>query len=150
MLEELLRDTQREAWIGSYHVLGAKSVLQTALERARAGVRLRILVETIAEGERSLSHVKALGPELVEVCELYEWPIEQRLEFSGGVPWVTLHAKATVCDSRELFVSSANLTSRAMDRSMELGLHVSGGDAQRHVAEHFDALAAAGETRRLT
>lgn len=54
----------------------------------------------------------------------------------------SLHAKCAVADHDVAFVTSANLTSHALDRNMELGLLVSGGGAPTRLADHLDGLVA--------
>jgi phosphatidylserine/phosphatidylglycerophosphate/cardiolipin synthase-like enzyme len=56
--------------------------------------------------------------------------------FAGG----RVHAKCAVADEKVCFVSSANLTSYAMERNMEAGVLVTGGDVPRDLQRHFEAL----------
>ncbi|MDA8379927.1 MAG: phospholipase D-like domain-containing protein [Actinomycetota bacterium] len=56
----------------------------------------------------------------------------------------SLHAKGAIADDRLAFVTSANLTEYALDRNIELGLLVRGGEVPRQLARHFDRLVATG------
>ena len=56
----------------------------------------------------------------------------------------SLHAKCAVADRDVVFVTSANLTSHALDRNMELGVLITGGDAPKHLAAHLDGLITTG------
>ena len=78
----------------------------------------------------------------------YVWPAELRVSQGGG--HASMHAKCAVADRRTAFVTSANLTGAAMTDNMELGLVVRGGDVPKRIANHFDALIAAGILRLLS
>jgi phosphatidylserine/phosphatidylglycerophosphate/cardiolipin synthase-like enzyme len=54
-----------------------------------------------------------------------------------------LHAKVLVADRGDALVTSANLTSYAMDRNMEMGARIIGQPAA-DIARHFDLLEAYG------
>jgi phosphatidylserine/phosphatidylglycerophosphate/cardiolipin synthase-like enzyme len=60
-----------------------------------------------------------------------------------------MHVKAVVVDGRVALVTSANLTGHALERNMELGLVVRGGAAPKRLADHFQALTAAGNLTRV-
>lgn len=56
----------------------------------------------------------------------------------------SLHAKCAVVDHGVAFITSANLTSHALDRNMELGVLITGGDTPKRLAEHLDGLITTG------
>ncbi|MCK6475942.1 MAG: DISARM system phospholipase D-like protein DrmC [Phycisphaerales bacterium] len=58
-------------------------------------------------------------------------------------PHLKLHAKVLVADRRDALVTSANLTSQAMDRNIEMGVRVGQSHAEL-IADHFRRLEAAG------
>jgi phosphatidylserine/phosphatidylglycerophosphate/cardiolipin synthase-like enzyme len=60
-----------------------------------------------------------------------------------GDQHLKLHAKVLVADRRDALVTSANLTSYAMDRNMEMGVRIVGHPAI-DIARHFDLLEAHG------
>jgi phosphatidylserine/phosphatidylglycerophosphate/cardiolipin synthase-like enzyme len=60
-----------------------------------------------------------------------------------GDQHLKLHAKVLVADRRDALVTSANLTSYAMDRNMEMGVRIVGHLAV-DIARHFDLLEAHG------
>ena len=51
-----------------------------------------------------------------------------------------VHAKVAVADGATCFVTSANLTGRAMDKKIEAGLLVLGGDTPRQLEDHLRSL----------
>jgi phosphatidylserine/phosphatidylglycerophosphate/cardiolipin synthase-like enzyme len=75
------------------------------------------------------------------------WPGDVRLpaimtwRLPQGDEHLKLHAKVLVADRRDALVTSANLTSYAMDRNMEMGVRIIGHPAV-DIARHFDLLAA--------
>ena len=70
---------------------------------------------------------------------MYHWPTDQR-----DPPDAKLHAKAVIVDSRDILLTSANMTNAAYDKNIELGLLCRGGTTARRVQKHFDALVARG------
>ncbi len=73
---------------------------------------------------------------------IYRWPVDQR-----HPPDAKLHAKAVIVDSRDVLLTSANMTKAAYDKNIELGVLCRGGGAARQIQSHFDALIARGVLR---
>jgi cardiolipin synthase A/B len=120
--------------------------LQAAADR---GVRVRLILESVADSKGKLSHDARLAFEaLADGVEFYVWPAELRETQPGH--HAAMHAKCAVADHRIVFVTSANLTGAALSENMELGLVVRGGDAPRRIAAHFNVLISAGGLRAIT
>ena len=51
-----------------------------------------------------------------------------------------MHAKVAVADSKIAFISSANLTAHAMEKNMEAGVLIRGGDLPTQLQDHLDGL----------
>ena len=51
-----------------------------------------------------------------------------------------VHAKCAVADSKLAFITSANLTTAAMERNMELGMLIRGGSVPQQLRQHLAAL----------
>jgi len=80
---------------------------------------------------------------VVTGAEFYVWDGDAPgFDKSGSV-----HAKCAVADGEAAFITSANLTGAAMDRNMELGVLVRGGDLPKKLQLHLEALLT---TRRIT
>lgn len=121
--------------------------LVTELDEARLerGVTIRIVLETKEdsphqEGPSPASAFKHL-PLAIPV---YRWPIERR-----GAKGGSMHVKCVIRDRSEALVTSANLTSAALDRNMELGVLIDGGPVPRLIDQHYDDLVDSGELVRL-
>jgi cardiolipin synthase A/B len=108
------------------------------LDRARLerDVDVRIVLET------RLDTLDAKGPDptmalkhLPLAVPIYRWPKELR-----GAKGGSMHVKCVVRDRVDALVTSANLTSAALDRNMELGLLVEGGMVAPTIEQHFDDL----------
>ncbi|MEO2107161.1 MAG: DISARM system phospholipase D-like protein DrmC, partial [Actinomycetota bacterium] len=116
--------------------------LVKAIDEARLsrGVHVRVIVETpedsvTGEGPSPATALKHL-PLAVPV---YRWPKNQR-----GAKGGAMHVKCLIRDAEEVLITSANLTSAALDRNMELGLAVQGGDAARRLEQHYGDLIETG------
>ena len=122
--------------------------LIAALDEARLGrsVTVRVIVETREDTPRGD------GPEAAEALKhlplavpVYRWPKEQR-----GPKGASMHVKCVIRDRSDVLVSSANLTSAAMERNMELGLLIQGGRTPLTIEQHFDDLIHAGQLVRVS
>lgn len=75
----------------------------------------------------------------------FHWPVDRR-----EPPDAKLHAKAVIVDGRDVLLTSANMTSAAYDKSIELGVLCRGGGVASQVQRHFDALIARGVLEPVT
>ena len=58
----------------------------------------------------------------------------------GDAPGAVLHAKAVVHDNEQVFVTSANLTPKALDRNIEAGVLIRDRPLAQAIASHFQRL----------
>lgn len=65
-----------------------------------------------------------------------------------GPPWVSLHAKCVVVDTRWSLVTSANFTDRGQTRNLELGVLIEDEAFARSVVTQWQALVSSGAVRR--
>lgn len=126
----------------AYNVAGLAVALQAATQR---GVRVRLILETHADSGGKLSFdASAALRSLSDAAEFYVWPADRRL------PGAVMHGKALLVDGRVAFITSANLTEYGIDRNLELGLVVRGGDVPRALREHVERLIEQGELKRVS
>lgn len=112
------------------------SVVTNALRAAAGrGVDVRLVLDGGTHAHHAFT---ALGG----VLELLTWP--PTLLPDHDPDHASLHTKCAVADSAVAFVTSANLTSHALDRNMELGVLITGGEMPRRLADHFDGLITSG------
>jgi len=119
----------------AYGVASIVAALRSAIER---GVDVSILLELSSEhGGKIKGHdsLKLLSDTLPGAHLLAWAPAQGETASSGSV-----HAKCAVADGQVAFITSANLTSAAMERNMELGVLVRGGTLPAQLHDHLDAL----------
>ena len=107
--------------------------LKAAADR---GVAISMLLESSDQHGGSVS-IDAIGPmkEALPTARIYFWG-DRLEEFDGG----KVHAKVAVADERLCFISSANLTSHAMERNMEAGVLILSGSIPRNLHRYLEAL----------
>ncbi|PYE52976.1 DISARM system phospholipase D-like protein DrmC [Deinococcus yavapaiensis] len=133
VLVELVDAARERVFVASYVAYDVPSVV-AALDGACArGVNVSILLETSAAkgGSLSVDSIEKMRA-AVPRATLYEWNPTRRV---GAV-----HAKAVVVDGAACLVTSANLTTAALERNMELGVTIRGGRVPEQLDRHFRAL----------
>ena len=127
----------------AYHVGTVIAALQRAIER---GVLVSVLLERSKEhgGNVTVDSIAMLKLSLPS-AQFYEWD-----KSSGDtVQTASVHAKCAVADGGVAFVTSANLTEAAMERNMELGVLLRGGQVPRLLDQHLAALVTTKQLRVL-
>lgn len=127
----------------AYHVGGVIDALRRATDR---GVQVRVLLEQSKQhgGSVTVDSIAMLRKNLPRV-QLYEWDKTT----TDSSPTASVHAKCAVADGAVAFVSSANLTDAAMERNMELGVLLRGGQVPRLLDQHLTALVTTKQLRKL-
>lgn len=118
----------------AYSVPAIHAALNRAIER---NVSVDILVESAQNTHSSLAvdsipRMKSAVP----AANLYTWDQSQSHSNSIGV----VHAKCAIADDYLAFITSANLTVAAMERNVELGILIKGGDLPSRLDEHLRSL----------
>lgn len=138
-LIEVIDKAKERLFITSFVVYDIALIVNALSAAIRRGVRVSILLEA-KEGKGGqvsidgIARMKAVLPS----AKLYSW-IERTPEFLDG----KVHAKVAVADETYCFISSANLTAHAMERNMEAGVKIRGGDIPARLHRHLEALATA-------
>ncbi len=117
----------------AYDVSTIVKALNTASDR---GVVISMLLELSQDNGGSITF-DAIGKmrALVPAAKLYAWRDKADPFVDGRV-----HAKVAVADGRMCFITSANLTGHAMQKNMEAGALVSGGNVPHLLEQHLLAL----------
>jgi phosphatidylserine/phosphatidylglycerophosphate/cardiolipin synthase-like enzyme len=117
----------------AYKVPSIVLAFKMAIKR---GVRLSMLLEPSDSegGGISFDVISKMKSELPG-ARILTWT-KKDAKFSGG----SVHAKIAVADEALCFVSSANLTGHAMERNMEAGVLIKGGNVPRDLQHHLEAL----------
>jgi len=137
VLHELLASARQRILLVSYAAYTLPEVaadLEAAVER---GCQVDVVFETTEDSagaylgpHRPFAHLAGINR--------WRWPGDQRHE--GAV----LHAKLLVIDRRHAFVSSANLTHRALTANIEAGVLCQDAAVAASLEDHVKALIAAG------
>jgi cardiolipin synthase len=116
----------------AYHVTGVIDALQRAIKRS---VRIQVLLEQSTQhgGNVTVDSLAMLRRNLPR-AEFYEW--DQAIATASA----SVHAKCAVADGNVAFVTSANLSDAAMERNMELGVLLRGGQVPGLLDRHLQAL----------
>lgn len=143
-IKEVIEHAERDVFIVSYVFHNATTIVESLNTAVARGVAVRILLESSIEQGGVISG-DGLGAmrRAVPCSELYIWHPTEKAKGSGGFS-ASVHAKCAVADSCIAFVTSANLTSAAMERNMELGVLVRGGVTPHRLHSHLRALIQTG------
>lgn len=141
VLLQVIESAKQRLLVVSYAVHNIPVICEALVRATERGVSTNIVVETPdrLESQNAYSTLRALGPAIANLCNVYYWPVHHRERDTNGRPG-SLHVKCAVADALLLFVSSANLTQYAFSLNMELGLLVSGGELPLQVDKQFDRM----------
>lgn len=150
VLFELIQCAKRRLTIMSFGIFHVPRLVESLEDTLRRGVQIRIIL-----GDRELQSDWAidcqrhqLGELVAARASLLWWPHERRLRDAAGNAGL-MHAKVAVADSRVAFLSSANLTEAALERNMELGVLIRGGNLPAAIDRLIDALLESGELQAV-
>jgi cardiolipin synthase len=117
----------------AYDISNVVTSINAAIER---GVAVNMLLESSQSHGGSIE-IDVIGKmqSLIPKARFFTWR-EKDDEFSGG----RVHAKVAVADARLCFITSANLTGYAMNKNMEAGVLISGGQIPRSLDGHLTSL----------
>jgi len=135
-LLEVVDAAAKRLFVTSFVAYKVPSIVK-ALDAAMArGVRLSMLLEP-SESEGGGISFDVIGKMKAELpkARILTWA-NREPKFAGG----SVHAKIAVADEAICFVSSANLTGNAMERNMEAGILIRGGNVPRDLQRHLEAL----------
>lgn len=139
VLKEVIESAKTKLFVVSfvaYDIPSIHAALNKAIERS---VSVDILVES-SQSTHSKIQVDSV-PKMkssVPKANIYIWDQSQSKENLIGV----VHAKCAVADDCIAFVTSANLTTAAMERNVELGVLIKGGDLPARLDQHLRSLIA--------
>lgn len=146
VVRELLRGAQAELLVVGYWIAARddgegiiEEVIASLAEAVTRGVVVSVVVDERVrpDGRDNRRILVSAWPISVALPKILTWRLPP------GDQHLKLHAKVLVADRRDALVTSANLTSYAMDRNMEMGVRIVGHPAI-DIARHFDLLEAHG------
>jgi len=136
-LLQVINAAEQTLFITSFVAYDVSTIVKALNAANDRGVVISMLLELSQDHGGSITF-DAIGKmrTLVPAARLYAWG-DKSEPFSGG----RVHAKVAVADGRICFITSANLTRHAMDKNMELGVLISGGELPGMLERHLEALA---------
>lgn len=146
VVRELLRGAQAELLVVGYWIAARddgegiiEEVIASLAEAVTRGLVVNVVVDERVrpDGRDNRRILTSAWPVGIELPKILTWRLPP------GDQHLKLHAKILVADRRDALVTSANLTSYAMDRNMEMGVRIVGHPAV-DIARHFDLLEASG------
>jgi cardiolipin synthase A/B len=135
-LLEVINTAQKSLFMVSFVAYGIPTITKAIDNALKRGVTVSMLLELSRDHGGSVD-IDALGKmkSILPGINLYVWK-EKGGEFTDG----RVHAKVATCDGNKCFITSANLTNYAMERNMEVGILISGGDTPQLLQDHLEAL----------
>jgi len=139
VLCEVIGAAKRRLFLVSFVAYEVDSIVRAFRGAIGHQVQIDVLLESSDKhgGRVTYDSVKAMKSILPSI-DVYIWSSDNKLlpgQLSGAV-----HAKCAVADGELAFITSANLTSAAMERNMELGVLIKGGDLPFELHRHLEAL----------
>ncbi len=135
-LLQVINSAKQTLFVTSFVAYDVSTIVKALNEASTRGVDISMLLEASQDHGGSISF-DAIGKmeSLVPNAHLYTWRDRGEIFSEGRV-----HAKVAVADRHTCFITSANLTGFAMDRNIEAGLLLSGGNIPQMLEEHLRAL----------
>jgi phosphatidylserine/phosphatidylglycerophosphate/cardiolipin synthase-like enzyme len=141
VLLEVIGAAKHRLFLVSFVAYQVGSISQALNDAAARQVKIDVLLESsIAHGGKVHHDSAAAMRKAVPSARVFAWSAEDK-RIDGRLPGV-VHAKCAVADGQIAFITSANLTSAAMERNMELGVLVRGGNLPEELHDHLEALIA--------
>ncbi|WP_016899038.1 DISARM system phospholipase D-like protein DrmC [Pseudoalteromonas sp. PAMC 22718] len=138
VLLDIINSAQETLFIVSFVLVNIPTI-EDAIEKAVSrGVDVKMLLES-EDKEASNSFIdtiKRLNRNIPKI-KLYIWPRANRGAQSG---FARVHAKCAVADKQKAFITSANLTSAALDKNIEMGVNIEGGNIPRDIFNQLSAM----------
>lgn len=136
VLLEVVNGARHSLFITSYVAYDIANVVRALNNATARRVQLNMLLERPRSDGGSISF-DALGKlrHAVPDAHFFTWGDDAAAAMGGSV-----HAKVVVADDERCFITSANLTGSAMERNMEAGVLISGGEVPKLLASHLRAL----------
>jgi cardiolipin synthase len=140
VLIDLIASAQTDLFLVSFVAYDVGNVVKALNEAANRGVKLRMLLEASVEHGGTLNIDPAATMKAsVPRAEIFTWKDKAEPFVDGKV-----HAKVAVVDSARAFITSANLTGHALEKNMEAGVLINGGNVPKTLSDHLQALVDVG------
>jgi len=132
---EVIQSATRRLFIVSFVAYKADGIISALTDALLRNVQIDFLLETSKEhgGAVDIDSVAPLKEKL-PTANFYTWASKQNIEAAS------VHAKCAVADESMALITSANLTGKAMEHNMELGVLIRDGALPKQLARHLYGL----------
>lgn len=139
VLLEIINSAKETLFLVSFVLVNIPEIEEAIRTALAKDVDVRMLLESEDKND-SEPFQKTIDRLLREIpgLTLYVWPREKRESVDSG--FARVHAKCIVADQSNAFLTSANLTSAALDRNIEMGVNIRNGDVPKTIYQQFMAL----------
>lgn len=143
VLCEVIEAAKRRLFIVSFVAYEVDSIIRALRGAIGRQVQIDVLLESCDKqgGRVTYDSVRAMK-RIFPLIVVHVWSSNKKSlsgQLSGAV-----HAKCAVADGELAFITSANLSSAAMERNMELGVLIKGGELPSDLHRHLESLVATG------
>ncbi len=147
VLLEVISSATEQLFLVSFVAYNIDSIIKALQNAVGQNVVISILLESsVVHGGKISTDSILMIQKLLPTAKIYAWNPKSK---NDGASKGAVHAKCAVADGKLAFVTSANLTSAAMERNLELGVLVRGGKLPDELHRHLDALVATGIVEKV-
>jgi cardiolipin synthase A/B len=146
---EVIESARNRLFIVSFVAYEMPAITKALKDAIGRQVKVDLLLESSAEhgGKVTVDSIRTMN-DAVPSANIYTWPVRTEKK-SGIFTTGSVHAKCAVSDGKLAFITSANLSTAAMERNMELGVLVRGGHMPDELHRHLDALVTTEIVKRV-
>lgn len=144
---EVIESAERRLFLVSFVAYEVDSISRVLQAAAAKRVQINVLLESSsAQGGRVTVDSIKIMKNAVPSASVYTWSSDFGKTGSSQNEG-SVHAKCVVSDGNLALITSANLSKAAMEKNMELGVLIRGGNLPLKLEQHLDALI---ETKTVT
>lgn len=135
-LLQVINAAEQTLFITSFVAYDVSTIVKALNAASDRGVSISMILE-LSQDHGGTITFDAIGKmrTLIPTARLYAWR-DKAEPFTDG----RVHAKVAVADGKISFITSANLTGYAMEKNMEAGVLISGGQLPRLLDDHLRSL----------
>jgi phosphatidylserine/phosphatidylglycerophosphate/cardiolipin synthase-like enzyme len=140
VLCEVIESATRRLFLVSFVAYEVDSISRVLHEAAARQVQITLLLESSSAqgGNVTVDSIRIMR-NAAPSATIYTWSPSTGDSASIAKDG-SVHAKCAVADGSTALITSANLSKAAMERNMELGVMIRGGNIPRTLEQHLDAL----------
>jgi len=145
VLCEVINSVRHRLFLVSFVAYDVTSIARALRNAINRQVQVDVLLESSSRhgGSVSFDSVRAMKG-TVPAANVFVWKQDGADDNNRNRGARSVHAKCAVGDGELAFITSANLSTAAMERNMELGVLVRGGSLPGNLDRHLDSLIMAG------